>query len=126
LFQASSARLLYINECQFRRHILSERTQRLPGAAVDIAHFEIIVKAMLSWSDEPKPSRKTLGRAAWPEDEEGGEEEQVIVEDDEDEEDDDEPATSVRAAPAAAKSAVAADPATGFPVVRQLDYAGGD
>jgi hypothetical protein len=92
---------------------------------VDIAHFEIIVKAMLSWSDEPRPSKKTPGRAAWPEDEEGGEDEQVIVSDDDDEEDDDEPAETVRAAPAAAKPVVA-DPATGFPVVRQLDYAGGD
>jgi hypothetical protein len=92
---------------------------------VDIAHFEIIVKAMLSWSEEPRPSKKALGRSAWPEDEEGGEEEQVIVDDEDDDEDDDEPGETGRAAPAAAKP-VAADPATGFPVVRQLDYAGGD
>jgi hypothetical protein len=31
---------------------------------VDIEHFEIIVKAMLSWSDEPKAPVKSMGRHA--------------------------------------------------------------
>jgi hypothetical protein len=87
----------------------------LLGAAVEIEPFEIIVKAMLRWSDEPKAPKKTLGRTsmpAGPRDELDDEEDEAIVDDDEDEddaEDDDEPVQPLHAAPAGGK-AFDADP----------------
>jgi hypothetical protein len=81
---------------------------------VDIEHFEIIVKAMLRWSDEPKAPKKTLGRtsaAAGQRDELDDEEDEAIVDDDDDDDDDDEdaPAQAMPAGPAGGEP-VDADP----------------
>lgn len=80
-------------------------------AAVDIAHFEIMVNAMLAWSGEPKAPKKTPGRAtvaAGPRDELDDEEDEALVDDD-DELDDDEPAGGLHAGPAGGE-AVDGDP----------------
>lgn len=58
------------------------------GAAVDLAHFETIVNAMLAWSDEPKAPKKVSGRSSAPavprvvRDELDDDEEEEIVDDD--------------------------------------------
>jgi hypothetical protein len=73
----------------------------LLGAAVDIEHFEILVKAMLRWSDEPKAPKKTVGRttaAAGPRDELDDEEDEALVDDDDD--DEDAPARALHGGPA--------------------------
>jgi hypothetical protein len=79
---------------------------------VDIDHFQIIVKAMLRWSDEPKAPKKTLGRTsapAGPRDELDDEEDEAIVDDDDDDDDENEPAQASHAGPAGAEP-VDADP----------------
>jgi hypothetical protein len=90
---------------------------------VDIEHFEIMVKAMLCWSDEPKAPRKTMSRATLPageRDELDAEEDEALVDDDEDD-DDDEPAHTWRAAPAAAVPGDADPGQAGLPESEQLE-----
>jgi hypothetical protein len=92
------------------------------GAAVDNAHFEIMVKAMLCWSDEAKAPKKTPGRATmpvWPRDELDDEEDEAIVDGDGD--DDDEPGEALHAGPAGGEP-IDGDPGeAGLPVSQQLD-----
>lgn len=51
---------------------------------MDLAHFEIIVNAMLAWSTEPKLPKKTPGLAiepAWPRNELDDDEDEALVDD---------------------------------------------
>jgi hypothetical protein len=83
----------------------------LLGAAVDTEPFDIIVKAMLRWSDEPKAPKKTLGRstaAAGPRDELDDEEDEALVDDDDDD-DEHAPAPALHAGPGGGEP-VDADP----------------
>jgi hypothetical protein len=81
----------------------------LLGAAVDIEHFEILVKAMLRWSDEPKAPKKTVGRTTAAAgrhdelDELDDEEDEALVDDDDD--DEDAPAQALPGGPAGAEPA---------------------
>jgi hypothetical protein len=83
--------MIKLNGRHSGRHILDQRTHNVVEAAVDLAHFEIIVNAMLAWSVEPKAPKKSLGRApelAWPRDELDDDEDEPLVDgaDEEDEE----------------------------------------
>lgn len=90
-------------------------------AAVDIEHFEIIVKAMLSWADEPKTPKKALGRSAGSagaHDEQEDELDEPIVDEDDDDDDlDDAP----RLRPASAQKTDAGRSAAPWPVSEQAD-----
>jgi len=88
---------------------------------VDIEHFEIIVKAMLSWADEPKAPKKALGRSAGPAgaiDEHDDElDEPIVAEDDDDDDLDDAP----QMRPASVRKADADRGAAPWPVSEQAD-----
>lgn len=90
-------------------------------AAVDIVHFEIIVKAMLSWADEPRAPKKALGRSAGSAsaiDEQDEELDEPIVDEDDDDDDmDDVP----RARPASVAKADAGRITSPWPVSEQAD-----
>lgn len=90
---------------------------------MDLAHFEIIVNAMLAWSAEPKAPKKTPGRAiepAWPRDElDDDDEDEALVDDDADA--DDAPIAALRSWPRSGDTAAVELDEAGLPEPEQAD-----